>query len=142
MKRTTVERVARYLFHDLPPPFAILGQNHCSNIEIGDGQFVLSFNEKKLIFLKVMPEQLFWPFNNDNIVLVDDSSEKSVCNESGNAIFLESWSCHEPDNNFLMDTLAPWLKCMSLSCMPGQLKEYVDKNRIGSPPLAADDPLL
>ena len=26
--------------------------------------------------------------------------------------------------------------------MPGQLREYVDKNRIGSPPLAADDPLL
>ena len=148
MKRTTVERVARYHFHDLPPPFAILGQNHCKNIEIGDGQFVLSFNENKLIFLKVMPEQLFnraaapWPFNNDNTVLVDDSPEKSVCNESGNAIFLESWSRHEPDNNFLVDTLAPWLERMSLSCMPGQIREYVDKNRIGSPPLAADDPLL
>ena len=74
MKRTTIKRVARYLFHDLPPPFTILGQNHCSNIEIGDSQFVLSFNENKLIFLKVMPEQLFncasasWPFNNDNTV--------------------------------------------------------------------------
>ena len=113
MKTTTVERVARYLFHDLPPPFAVLGQNHCSSIEIGDGQFVLNFNENKLIFLKIMPEQLFnyaaasWPFNNDNTILVNDSPEKSVCNESGNAIFLESWSRHEPDNNFLVDTLAP-----------------------------------
>ena len=148
MKRTTVERVACYLFHDLPPPFAVLGQNHCSNIEIGDGQFVLNFNENKLIFVKVMPEHLFnrastsWPFNNDNTVLVDDSPEKNVCNESGNAIFLESWSRHEHDNNFLVDTLAPWLNRMSLSCMSGQLREYVDKNRIGSPLLAADDPLL
>ena len=53
-----------------------------------------------------------------------------------------SWSCHEPNNNFLVDTLAPWLNRMSLSCMLSQLREYVDKNRIGSPPLAADDPLL
>ena len=148
MKRTTVERVARYLFLNLPPPFAVLGQNHCSSIEIGDGQFVLSFNENKLIFLKIMPEQLFdcaaasWPFNNDNTVLVNDSPEKSVCNESGNAIFLESWSRHEPDNNFLVDTLASWLNPMSLSCMPGQLRKYVNKNWIGSPPLAVDDPLL
>ena len=148
MKRTAIEWVARSLFHDLPPPFAVLGQNHCSNIEIGDGQFILSFNENKLIFLKVMPEQLFncasasWPFNNDNTVLVDDSLEKSVCNESGNAIFLESWNRHEPDNNFLMDILAPWLNRMSLSCIPSQLREYIDKNRISSPPLAADDPLL
>ena len=148
MKRTTVEQVARYLFHDLPPPFAVLGQNHCSSIEIADGQFVLSFNENKLIFLKIIPEQLFncaaasWPFNNDNTILVDDSPEKSVCNESGNAIFLESWNRHEPNNNFLVDTLAPWLNRMSLSCMPGQLREYIDKNWIGSPPLAADDPLL
>ena len=96
MKRTTVKWVARYLFHDLPPPFAVLGQNHCKNIEIGDGQFFLSFNENKLIFLKVMPEQLFncaaaaWPFNNDNTVLVDDSPEKSVCNKCNFLRVMES----------------------------------------------------
>ena len=124
MKRTTIERVARYLFHDLPPPFAVLGQNHCSSIEIGDSQFVLSVNENKLIFLKFIPEQLFncattsWPFNNDNTILVDDSPEKSVCNESGNAIILESWSYHERDNNFLVDTLAPWLNCILLHAGP------------------------
>ena len=26
--------------------------------------------------------------------------------------------------------------------MPGQCRAYVDENRIGSPPLATDDPLL
>ena len=95
MKRSTVELIARFLFHDLPSPFAILGQNECVNIDIGDGQFVFNFNENKLIFLKIMPQQLFKdsatlsPFTNDNTILIDDSSEKSVYNESGNVIFLE-----------------------------------------------------
>ena len=55
MKKSIVKQVARYVFHDLPPPFVVLGQNHCRNIEIGDGKYVLSFNENKLIFLKIMP---------------------------------------------------------------------------------------
>ena len=29
-----------------------------------------------------------------------------------------------------------------MHCMPGFLRKYVDHNRIGCPPLAADDPLL
>ena len=82
MKRSTIELIARFLFHDLPSPFAILGQNECTNIEIGDGQFVFSFNENKLIFLKIMPQQLFkgsgtlLPFNNDNTILIDDSPRR------------------------------------------------------------------
>ena len=54
MERSTVELIARFFFHDLPSPFAILGENKCTNIEIGDSQFVFSFNENKLIFLKIM----------------------------------------------------------------------------------------
>ena len=70
MKTSTVKLIIRYLFHGLPPPFGILGQSHCTNIEIGGGQFVLSFNENKLIFLKILPQQLFdtaasSPFNNE-----------------------------------------------------------------------------
>ena len=113
MKRSIVEQVARYVFHDLLPLFAVLGQNHCKNIEIGDGKYVLNFNENKLIFLKIMPQELFtypaasWPFDNDNTILINDSLEKSVCNESGNAIFLESWSRHQRDDNFLLATFAP-----------------------------------
>ena len=59
MKRTTVKHVVRHLFYDLLHPFAILGQSHCINIEIGGDQFVLSLNENKLMFLKIMPQQLF-----------------------------------------------------------------------------------
>ena len=148
MKRSTVELIARFHFHDLPSPYAILGQNECTNIEIGDGQFVFSFNENKLIFLKIMLHQLFRgfatfsPFTNDNTILIDDSPEKSVCNESGNAIFLELWSRNEPESNYLLDTLALWLSCLNTQCMLGFLREYVDQNRIECPPLAADDPLL
>ena len=54
MKRTTIKQIACFLFHDLPALFAILDQNHCTNIEIEDDQFVFNFNENKLIFLKIM----------------------------------------------------------------------------------------
>ena len=40
MKTSTVELIVHYLFHGLPPSFGILEQSHCTNIEIGDGQFV------------------------------------------------------------------------------------------------------
>ena len=93
MKRTTVEQIARFLFHDLPSPFTILGQN-------------------------------------------DDSQEKSVCNESGNTIFLESWSRNEPDNNYLLDTLDPWLNRMNMHCMSGLLRKYSDQDWIGCPPFS------
>ena len=148
MKTSTVELIVRYLFHGLPRPFGILGQSHYTNIEIGDGQFVLSFNENKLIFLKILPQQLFGtvaassPFSNENTILIDDSPEKSICNESGNAIFLESWSRHHVENDFLLGTLALWLSRLNNYCMPVELRKYVDQNRIGSSPLAADDPLL
>ena len=95
-----------------------------------------------------MPQQLFGtatassPFNNENTILIDDSPEKSVCNKSGNAIFLESWSRHHMENNFLLGTLALWLSRLSNYCLLGQLRKYFDQYRIGSSPLAADDPLL
>ena len=148
MKTSTVELIICYLFHDLPPPFGILGQNQCTNIEIGDGQFVLSVNKNKLIFMKIFPQQLFStaiassPFSNENTILINDSLEKSIYNETGNVIFLESWSRHLVENNFLLGTLAPWLSCLNMYCMLGKLRQYVDQNQIGSSPLATDDPLL
>ena len=148
MKRTTIEQIARFLFHDLPSLFIIVGQNECTNIEIGDVQFVFSFNKNKLIFWKIMLQQLFrsfatfLPFTNDNTFLINDSPEKSVCNESANEIFLESWSRNEPDNNYLLDTFAPWLNHLNMHCIPSLLKKYIDHNWIRCPLLAADDPLL
>ena len=120
----------------------------CTNIKIGDGQFVFSFNENKLIFLKILLHQLFStatassPFSNENTILIDESPEKSVYNETRNAIFIESWSRHHMENDFLLDTLALWLSRLNIYYMLGELREYVNQNQIGSFPLAADDPLL
>ena len=148
MKRSTTSMIANYLFHDLPAPFAILGQDHCQTIDIGEGRSLFSGDDNKLIYLKIMPQQLFssraesWPFNHNNTILIDDSPEKSICNESGNALFLESWSRDRPDFEYLVDTLAPWLKNLNLACLAGGLTKYVNQNRIGLSPLSVDDPQL
>jgi hypothetical protein len=31
-------------------------------------------------------------FDSNNTILIDDSLEKNVCNETGNAIFIKSWT--------------------------------------------------
>ena len=82
------------------------------------------------------------PFNNENTILINDSPKKNVCNETGNAIFLESWSRHYVENNFLLGTLALWISRLNMYCMSCELRKYVDQNQIGSSPLVADDPLL
>ena len=74
--------------------------------------------------------------------MIDDSHDKSVCNESGNAVFLESWSRHQPGNNYLVDILAPKLSCLNMCCTLDHFWKYVDENRIARPSLATDDPLL
>ena len=42
MKRTTVEYIAHFFFHDLPSSFAILDQNQCMNINLRLGTANLS----------------------------------------------------------------------------------------------------
>ena len=82
------------------------------------------------------------PFINDNTILIDDSTEKSVYIENGNTIFLESWSRNEPESNYLLDTLAPLLNRLNTHCILGLLRKYVDHSQIGCLLLPADDPLL
>ena len=53
----------------------------------------LSWPGQTAIFMKVLSEQLFHessPFTKENTLVIDDSREKSVCNERGNAIFFEA----------------------------------------------------
>ena len=57
-------------------------------------------------------------------------------------IFLESWSLHQPDNNYLLNNLTLRLNCMNLYCMQGQFKKYVNPTRIDCPLLVTNDPLL
>ena len=62
------------------------------------------------IFMKVLSEQLFHessPFTKENTLLIDDSREKSVCSEFGNAIFLKPWTHEDENDNVLLGRLLP-----------------------------------
>jgi hypothetical protein len=41
-----------------------------------------------------------------------------------------------------MDKLAPWLRRLHLECRLGDLREFVDHNRLGMLPLAKDSKLF
>jgi len=142
MAKKNAEDVAGHLFLGCRPPFDILAQEHCRKIEISRGKFLPHLDyPRKPLFLKILEDQLFsnpsetTSFNRDNTLLIDDSCEKSVCNERRNAIFLNSWTAGELDDDVLMGTLVPWLRQLHMDCIPGGLRDYVERNRIGHPPL-------
>ena len=97
------------------------------------------------IFMKVLSEQLFHessPFTKENTLLIDDSWEKSICNKSGNAIFLKPWTHEDQNDNILLGQLLPWLESLHNGCPAGQLRDYVNANRIGLGPPSRDDDLV
>jgi hypothetical protein len=64
----------------------------------------------KEIFLKVLLEKLFigsTRMDSQNTILIDDSPEKCVCNDSKNCLFLETWNPLDASDNFLLHSLAP-----------------------------------
>ena len=78
------------LIHREPKPYRILPQDQCKMILFLPGRF--NWPGQAGIFMKVLSEQLFHessPYTKENTLLIDDSWEKSVCNESRNAIFLK-----------------------------------------------------
>jgi len=103
-------------------------------------------NPKKPLFLKKLANQLFsipsgsTSFDVDNTLLIDDSSEKNMCNDPGNAIFLRTWS-GQVDNNEFMGTIAPWLCRLYEECGSTKLWEYVKSNQIGYDPLTLNSRL-
>ena len=103
----------------------------------------LSRPDQTAILMKVLSKQLFHessPFTKENTLLIDDSREKSVCNESGNAIFLKPWMHEDQNDNVLLGRLLPWLESLHNGCPTGQLQQYVNANRIGlGPPTRNDD---
>jgi hypothetical protein len=98
MKRSTIEGVVKFLFNGLPQPFETLGQESCEKIEISRDQYLKGLTGSKEIFLKTLSETVFSLgseialFDSNNTILIDDSLEKNVCNETGNAIFIKSWT--------------------------------------------------
>jgi hypothetical protein len=95
----------------------------------------------KEIFLKNLSEALFigsTHLDKENTILIDDSPKKCICNESGNCLFLEIWTPPTVADDFLLCTLAPWLLRLHTNYTCGQLKDFVNRNQIGVPPLAAN----
>ena len=147
MLKRNAEPVVEFLFHGLKRPFDIFGQEQCRRIETSRGKFLRHpMNSQKHVYLKVLADQLFSDpsngFTKDNTLLIDDSPEKSVCNENGNAMFLLPWDHRCKADNFLMRNLAPWLRSLQENCAQGHLREYVDAKRIGIDPVTSSNPLL
>ena len=123
MVRSNVDLVASYLFTRNPKPYRILALDQCKMILFPPGK--LSRPGQPGIFMKVLSEQLFHessPFTKENTLLIDDSREKSVCNESGNAIFLKPWMHEDQNDNVLLGQLLPWLESLHNGCPAGQLR--------------------
>jgi len=99
----------------------------------------------QMVFMKVLTETLFlnsggdMSFTAEDMVLIDDTLEKGICNYRGNNIILELWNYDHRRDNFLMEDLLPWLRHLDLDCQPGRLREYVEANQIGKQPLVAGD---
>jgi len=95
--------------------------------------------------MKVLSDKLFsnpsggTSFSSDNTLLIDDSPYKSICNENGNAIFLDTWNHGKWNDDVLLGELLPWLRCLDSNCEPGQMQKFVQDNRIGLNPLRAGD---
>ena len=123
MVRSNADLVASYLFTGNPKPYRILAQDQCKMIVFPPGRF--SRPVQPGIFMKVLSEQLFHessPFTKENTLLIDDSREKSVCNESGHAIFLKPWTHEDENDNVLLGRLLPWLESLHNGCPAGQLR--------------------
>jgi hypothetical protein len=146
MKRSTVDKIVDYLFRGLPLPFDILGhdilgQDSCRKIKTSQGKYLTVIGGSKEFFLKNLSKALFVGstlLDEENTILIDDSPEKCVCNDRGNCLFLKTWTPLDSSDDFLIRTFAPWLLQLHGNCSHGQLRDFVNSNRIGVPPLAAD----
>jgi hypothetical protein len=141
MKRSTMEKIVQYLFRRLPLPFDILGQDSCRKIETSRGKYLTVIGGSKEIFLKVLSEKLFIGskrMDSKNTILIDDSPEKCMCNDSRNRLFLDTWNPLDASEDFLLHILAPWLLNVHKNCGLGQLRDFINRERIGVRPLAKD----
>ena len=143
MVRSNADLVASYLFTGNSRPYRILAQDQCKMIVFPPRR--LRRPGQTAIFMKVLLEQLFHessPFTKENTLLIDDSREKSVSNEQGNTIFQKPWTDDDENDNVLLGRLLPWLESLHNGCPAGQLRQYVNANRIGLGPPTRDDDLV
>jgi hypothetical protein len=148
MQSTTKQVVVDYLFHGNVYPVVVYGQESCESIQVKKRVDLKYPKSKKSIFLKTLNTRFFLDngcrYTNDNTILIDDSPEKSILNDIGNAIFLKSWT-HILRNalvdEYLTWELGPWLEKLHREGN-GKIPKYVNGNRLGVQPLAKGDCLF
>jgi len=147
MMQSNASQVVDFLFHRNVKPVAIYGQESCDTIQVNNGEELKYPKSDKSIFLKTMSSHLFLGqasrYKENNTILIDDSPEKSVLNNTGNAVFLKSWK-HTVKNcssdKYLCTEVAPWLERLHTEGR-GEVAQFVNKNRLGVNPLVPGDTL-
>jgi hypothetical protein len=109
MKKSIVKETVNYLFLDLTLLFDILRQNSCRKIETSQDKYFKVIGGFKEIFLKNLSKALFigsTRIDRDNTILINVCPLKCVCNEIGNCLFLQTWTCHALSDDFFLHALA------------------------------------
>jgi hypothetical protein len=101
----------------------------------------------KSIFLKTISTHLFLGeasrYKKNNTILIDDSPEKSILNDTGNVVFLKSWKHtvrNSASDGYLTTDLGPWLEKLHKE-RRGEVPGFVNSNRLGVNPLVPGDVL-
>jgi hypothetical protein len=148
MMQSTTKQVVDYLFHRNVYLVVVYSQESCESIQVKKGVDLKYPKSEKSIFLKTLNTRFFLDYGcrytNDNTILIDDSPEKSILNDTWNAIFLKSWKHilrNASVDEYLTRELGPWLEKLHREGN-GKVPKYVNGNRLGVQPLAKDDCLF
>jgi len=116
MMMFNTDGVSKHLFEGIEMLSLILSQESCTKLKCRDGSGkITTFKEpsaSKELFLKNLStlfkgsQENFTP---ENTIVVDDSPNKHIMNNSENVIFPDTWSNrgNGPKDTFLLDTLLP-----------------------------------
>jgi hypothetical protein len=147
MMQSTAGEVVKYLFHNNVQPVAVYGQESYDTIQVNEGEELKYPKSDKSIFLKTMSAHLFLGeasrYKTNNTILIDDSPEKSILNNTKNVVFLKSWK-HTVRNSasdaYLTTELGPWLERFHKEGH-GEVPGFVNSNQLGVNPLVPGDVL-
>ena len=112
MKRSIIKEIVHYFFRGLLQPFEVLGQDSCKKIKIYWGKYLKVISGSNEIFLKNVSKTLFIGtihIDEENMIIINDSPKKYVCNDRGNCLFLKTWAPLDVANDFLVCILGQWL---------------------------------
>jgi hypothetical protein len=116
---STAGEVVKYPFHNNVKSVAVYGQESYDTIQVNGGEELKYPKSDKSIFLKTMSAHLFLEdatrYKKNNTILIDDSPEKSILNNTGNVVFLKSWKYsvrNSTSNAYLTAKLGPWLESL------------------------------